>query len=489
MSGCFGICGLKLMCASSQMAAAQDMETTESMLFQEPTDTQPASQRSASSAPFGPSQNVNHKDLPRPRSSLGFRQPSRVTGSQRGILDELCARRELPFKSADEQDEQYCLQEQTTKGKTALSSSPGGKALSSDSDPFGGSSMTIPIGSRTVGKLQSIPSRSKRPRSASGLVIRRPTRLPSRSPDIFDRMSSSPPSGGGEPSSGEEEQGLPLRLRRTEAKGVSALGDDLSDTDVEDAPRTEKRARRPSSGTSGEYAPPSSTSTSRTMMFLATPMNKVESEDAAASAATEHTSAGRSLRFVPSSANASAGKKRKLELTEEEDKENTAASACMTVNASAAKSGSGVRPPLGRIASLDYYAGSPAKRSCSLGAEARRLSRVMSKYQQKASPFDDDEAHLDAVTRPRHALGELKSNRKLNGTSSAHQSGKAGRQASSGKYGSDKGQLGLGSAPGVVRSLSVGNLEAPRATDSFLSGGRTEDEECARLLLGLGSSR
>lgn len=489
MSRCFGVCYQKLIRSFSQMAAAQDMETTESVLFQKATDTQPASQRSASSAPFGQSQNVNHTGLTRPRSSLGFRQPSRVTGSQRGILDELCARRELPFKSADEQDEQYQMQEKTTKSKTALSSSPGGKAPSSDSDPFGGSSMTIPVGSRTVGKLQTMTSRSKRPRSASGLVIRRPTRLPSRSPDIFDRMSSSPLSGGVDPSSGDEEQGLPLRQRRAVAKGVSTLGDDLSDTDVEDVHRAEKRSRRPSSGTSGEYAPPSSTSTSRTMMFLATPMNKVEADDTAASAATEYTSAGRSLRFVPSSANASAGKKRKLELTEEEDKENAAVSAYATVNASAVKSGSGARPPLGRIASLDYYAGSPAKRSCSLGAEARRLSHVMSKYQQKASLVDDDEVHLDAVTRPRPALGELKLNRKLNGTSSAHQFGKAGRPASSAKYGSDKGQLGFGSAPGVVRSLSVGNLEAPRAADSFLSGGRTEDEECARLLLGLGSSR
>lgn len=466
----------------SHMVAAKDMETTESMLFQEQTDSQPASQRSASTAPLGQAQDVCHPAVPRPRSSLGFRHPSaRGVGLQRGILDELCARRELPFKSVDEPEQPY-RQDKAIKKKMTLSSSPGDKASSSDSDPFGGSAMSIPA-ARAVGKLSI---RAKRPRSSSsGLVMRRPTRLPSRSPDIFDRMSSSPPSG--REHSSDEEQAMPLRFRRAEAK-VPALGDDLSDTDVEDSARKGKRSRRPSSGTtSGEHAPPSSTSTLRTMMFLATPMNKLESDDAVA-LATDSATAGRSLRFVSDGADASVGKKRKLELAEE-DKENTAASVPSSVIASA-KSVS-ARPALNRIASLDYYAGSPAKRSCSLGAEARRLSQIVSKYQQKSSPLDEAELHLDAVSRPRHALGEIKANRKLNGTSSAHQLGK-GRLASGpiAKYASDKGQLGLASAPCVTRSLSAGNLQVPpRATEAFTSGGGTEDEECARLLLGLGSSR
>lgn len=458
------------------MVATKDMETTERMLFHEQTESRPASQRSASNAPTGQSRGVSHAAIARPRSSLGFRHPSSRVGPQRGILDELCARRELPFKSVDEHEETY----RQEKANKTLSSSPGAKAPCSDSDPFGGSTMSIPV-SRTANKQQPTAFRAKRPRSSSsGLVIRRPARLPSRSPDIFDRMSSSPPSGR-EQASSDEEQARPLRLRRAETK-VPTLGDDLSDTDVEDSARKEKRSRRPSSGTSGEYAPPSSTSTARTMMFLATPMNKLESDNVAALAAADSASAGRSLRFVGASADASIGKKRKLELSEE-DKENAAGS---SVNASAKSSSA--RPPLGRIASLDYYAGSPAKRSCSLGAEARRLSHIVSKYQQKPSPVEEDELHLDAVTRPRHALGEIKANRKLNGTLSAHQIGKGRVASAAAKYGSDKGQLGSGAAPGVTRSLSVGNLES-RATESFTSVGRTEDEECARLLLGLGSSR
>lgn len=469
--------------------------------MQEPTDsvpavTQPVSQRTESMVHLGQPQDVAAAPS-RSRSSLGFTEPSvRLVGSQRGILDEMCKRRELPFKSVDEHEEPYQQQQKQAPAatKTALSSSPGAKVPSSDSDPFGGSTMTIPVPLRlAAGKPQPMAYRSKRPRSASGLVIRRPTRLPSRSPDIFDRMSSDPPSGGLEGLSGDEEQVVPLRLRRADAREVPSLGDDLSDTDMEDVDQVgdRKRSRLPSSGASGEYAPPSSTSTSRTMMVLATPVNKVESDDAAVAPATlgaEYASAsgGRSLRFVASSANASTGKKRKLELTEEDDKENTSGLGYTTANVSATKSG--VRPTLGRIASLDYYAGSPAKRSCSLGAEARRLSQVMSEYQQKASPLDD--LPLAASTRPRHALGELKTSRKLNGSSSAHQFGKPGRVASSGasRYASDKVHLGLGGAVGVVRSLSVGNLEA-RATESLPTSGGTEDEECARLLLGLGSSR
>lgn len=417
----------------------------------------------------------------RPRSSLGFTEPSRrATGSRRGILDEMCARRELPFKMIDEADGRY-EQHRKITGAIVSSSSPGGRNPSSDSDPFGGSTVVIPAQRLSVSKQQS---RVKRPSSASGLVIRRPARLPSRSPDIFDRMSSDPPSGGLEASSGDEDEVVPLRIRRARTEEIGGLGGDLSDTDVEDDDRvTYGASRLPSSTTSDDFAPPSSTSTSRSMVVLATPVNK-DIDSAAVAAMTGHdqssTHGGRQLRFVASDAHSGTGKKRKLELTEEDDKENGAA--IMTPAGASLKSRNEARPSLGRIASLDYYAGSPAKRSCSLGAEARRLSQVVSKYQQKA-PLGEMQAQPAA--RPRHALGELKANRKLNGTSSAIQLGKTSRLASGSKGPSDKALSGAG----VMRSVSVGNFEASGRSAESTTRGRTEDEECARLLLGLGSSR
>lgn len=441
----------------------------------------PVPHKTGSTAQLGKSQLFKaHVAMPeRPRSSLGFTEPSRrATGSQRGILDEMCARRELPFKNMDEADSLYERRDATAAA--ASSSSPSGKNPSSDSDPFGGSRVSIPAQRHQASKQAS---RVKRPTSASGLVIRRPTRLPSRSPDIFDRMSSDPPSGGLEAPSDEEEI-VPLRIRRARTEEVAGLGGDLSDTDVEDDDCSNKRASRlPSSGTSDEYAAPSSTSTSRTLVALATPVNKDLDNAAVASSGLDQSQGGRKLRFVANAAVGGTGKKRKLEMTEEEDKENRHAQ--MTPAGASFKTSNKARPSLGRIASLDYYAGSPAKRSCSLGAEARRLSQVVSKYQQKA-PLG--ELQVQAAARPRHALGELKANRKLNGTSSAIQLGKTSRMGNgvSSKYSSDKA---LGSAS-VIRSLSVGNFEtSSRSGESSSARGRTEDEECARLLLGLGSSR
>lgn len=415
--------------------------------------------------------------IQRPRSSLGFAEPARrSTGSQRGILDEMCARRELPFRMIDSPDGRY---ERRRKMTGPSSSSPTGRNPASDSDPFGGSTVVIPARRLSVSKQ----SRAKRPSSASGLVIRRPARLPSRSPDIFDRMSSDPPSGGLEPSE-DDEADVPLRIRRAQTEDITGLAGDLTDTDIEDDDRVGKRPLRlPSSTASDEYAAPSSTSTSRSLIVLATPDNK-ELDGAAVAPVTGHDQSsvlgGRKLRFVASDVLGGAGKKRKLELTEEDDKENADAMVTPAGGASL-KSRKEARPSLGRMASLDYYAGSPAKRSCTLGAEARRLSQVVSKYQQKA-PLG--EAPVQPLARPRHALGELKANRKLNGSSSAVQLGKASRAGSGIKVPSD--------APSVMRSLSVGNLDASThrpAESPATARGRTEDEECARLLLGLGSSR
>lgn len=422
-----------------------------------------------------------HVAIQRPRSSLGFAESARRhTGSQRGILDEMCARRELPFRMIDSPDGRYERRRKMTGAGAASSSSPNGRNPASDSDPFGGSKAVIPARRLSASKQ----SRAKRPSSASGLVIRRPARLPSRSPDVFDRMSSDPPSGGLEPSE-DEEADVPLRIRRAQTEDIAGLGGNLSDTDIEDDDRVDKRPLRlPSSTASDEYAAPSSTSTSRSLIVLATPDNK-ELDGAAVAPVTGHDQSsvlgGRKLRFVASDVLGGAGKKRKLELTEGDDKEN--ADAMVTpAGGGSLRSRKEARPSLGRMASLDYYAGSPAKRSCSLGAEARRLSQVVSKYQQKA-PLG--ETPVQPLARPRHALGELRANRKLNGSSSAVQLGKAAPRAGSGiKVPSD--------APGVMRSLSVGQLDASTlrpAVSSTAARGRTEDEECARLLLGLGSSR
>ncbi|GHJ87452.1 hypothetical protein NliqN6_3854 [Naganishia liquefaciens] len=426
-----------------------------------------------------------HVAIQRPRSSLGFAEPARrSTGSQRGILDEMCARRELPFRMIDEPDGRYGQGRNKTSAGAASSSSPNGRNPASDSDPFGGSAAVIPARRLSMSK----PKRAKRPSSSSGLVIRRPARLPSRSPDIFDRMSSDPPSGGLEPSEDEDDD-VPLRIRRARTEDSTGLGGDLSDTDIEDEDRVNNRPLRlpSSSNASDEYAVPSSTSTSRSLLVLATPDHRDVDGAAVALASHDQSSVlgGRKLRFVASDVLGGAGKKRKLELTEEDNKENENADTSIVTPAGGAKLKSrkeATRPSLGRMASLDYYAGSPAKRSCSLGAEARRLSRVVSKYQQKA-PLSEVQVQVQSsATRPRHVLGESKAHRKLNGSSSAAvvQFGKTPRM------GSTSGRTS------VLRSLSVGNLDAPshRSGESPTTArGRTEDEECARLLLGLGSSR
>ncbi|KAJ9122582.1 hypothetical protein QFC22_002011 [Naganishia vaughanmartiniae] len=475
----------------------------------------------------------------RPRSSMGFHHASEsspapiatTVGSlaSRGILDEMCAMRELPYKRSNgastsgpmmlsEQDGLMPQAAPLSSSSPMLSCDSGDGGLgglpSSEADPFGSTTITIPIpyarsrgqgymGRQNEGKAYQRASPPVNRLGGGGRTHqRRPaTARPSRSPDIFDRMSSDPPSGGLEELCADD--GADARGMMMDVSGG------LSDTDQEDEHSGSQRRQRASSksmasssGASGEYGP-SSAST----MILATPIKTEYDPLTGRGIVTTSETGGRKLRFVPSSATSNGnGRKRKLELTEDDDKENSQsrALASKTMVMGITSTSGKPRPVLGRVASLDFYAGSPAKRSSSLGAEARRLSEVVSKYAKTSTPptstmsigsfSTSARGGPKKSTKPsgsadrdrRYALGALEGHRKLNGSSSlsAHSFGKASRLSSRGEK----------TTAGVSRSFSTGQLPLGaevgkhRITDS-LSSGRTDDEECARLLLGLGSSR
>ncbi|KAJ9098702.1 hypothetical protein QFC21_004350 [Naganishia friedmannii] len=513
--------------------------------------SQPANNRTLPSAANATNNTSNEKrsqsriPQPRPRSSMGFHHPSEISPAapattssslaSRGILDEMCAMRELPYKRsngttstsgamvAGERDEMMPLVAPLSSSSPMLSCDSGIGGVdglpSSDPDPFGSTTIAIPIpyvrsrggqgyaGRKSEGKAYRRASPPVNRLGGGGRAQqRRPaTTRPSRSPDIFDRMSSDPPSGGLEELCADDDADADARRMMMDVSGG------LSDTDQEDdhsraqsQHRASSKSMASSSGASGEYGP-SSAST----MILATPI-KTEYDHLTGRgiAATTSEAGGRKLRFVPSSATSSGnGRKRKLELTEDDDKENShqsravgSAKMIMGITSTSGKP----RPVLGRVASLDFYAGSPAKRSSSLGAEARRLSEVVSKYAKTSTPPTSTmsigshtslarggsqrsaKSGGSADRDRRHALGALEGHRKLNGSSSlSHSYGKASRLSSRGEK----------TTAGVARSFSTGQLALGaeegkyRATTESLTSGRTDDEECARLLLGLGSSR
>ncbi|KAJ9096116.1 hypothetical protein QFC19_007342 [Naganishia cerealis] len=445
--------------------------------------------------------------------------------ASRGILDEMCARRELPYKRSggggasssmvlmsDEQEDKFWLPSSSSPMLSSNSGDPSRGGLpSSEPDPFGSTTITIPLprsrgqgfgGRQNDGKVYRRMSPPTARSGAGGRTQRRRSAVvrPSRSPDIFDRMSSDPPSGGLDELCADDEEHAPRLID----------GGGLSDTDQEEdghngeqpRQRASSKSLASSSGMSGEYG-----MSSASTMILATPVKTEYDPLTGQGFVTSSTSVetgGRKLRFVPSSATSSGnGRKRKLELKEDDDKENTQSRALGSITTMASNS----RPVLGRVASLDFYAGSPAKRSSSLGAEARRLSEVVSKYAKTATPpastmlmtaRNSSSARnskksarsggSSSVDRDRrHALGALEGHRKLNGSSSISSKpfSKASRLSA---------RQHEKTTVGVPKSFSTGQLVLSaeegkeRATES-LTGGRTDDEECARLLLGLGSSR
>lgn len=509
---------------------------------------QPASSKALSSTVNVDKHNDRRRSQmsqPRPRSSMGLQRASELspapatTGSgslaSRGILDEMCAMRELPYKRSNgapstngamgvAEDEMMPPAPPLSSSSPMLScdSSDGrvGGLPSSDPDPFGSTTITIPIpyarsrGQGYVGRQHEGKAyrRASPPVNRLGQGGRKPQRRPatarpSRSPDIFDRMSSDPPSGGLDELCADDDDDADARRTMMDVSGG------LSDTDQEEddhdvgqpRQRASSKSMASSSGASGEYGP-SSAST----MILATPIKTEYDPHTRHGIATAGETGGRKLRFVPSSATSSGnGRKRKLELTEDDDKENSQSrsTGSKTMVMGITSTSGKPRPVLGRVASLDFYAGSPAKRSSSLGAEARRLSEVVSKYAKTGTPTPTTMSlgsHSTSSARGsskksgrsgssadrdrRHALGALEGHRKLNGSSSlsTHSYGKASRLSARQEK----------TTAGVPRSFSTGQLvlgaeegkHRGGTTESLVSG-RTDDEECARLLLGLGSSR
>lgn len=156
---------------------------------------------------------------------------------------------------------------------------------------------------------------------------------------------------------------------------------------------------------------------------------------------------------------------------------------------SAGEGGRPDKPTLRRLASLDYYAGTPAKRSGSLGAEVRRLGTLQQRLyiskpsqalmmEEPASVSDEDREDSRHALAPRQQSSAWASRPNLSRSASTSSSHSARSQ-----------QL---PTPSFVSETADASRLMPDLRDGGKEGlgkirpNEERDEECARLLLGLG---
>lgn len=361
--------------------------------------------------------------VPAPRMQIqGGRTKERTLS--RGILDEMCSKRELPYPIRKDSRE-------SATGSSSLSDKVSIAALSTEAP-----TSSSPLGPTTAGDV-SFSSNSEASPSSFALVtpvkqvqaghMAGQFRLKQRS-QLWDRMDSDPPS--------MSPAGAVGNLRERHENSQSGQS---SDTDVE-----------------SDHSPEQAGHLRRIMH----PHILCTDADA-----------------------------------EEENDEDSAGEAADIVG------GGGDRPDkptLRRLASLDYYAGTPAKRSGSLGAEVRRLGTLqqrlyISKPSQAAGAMmmDEPTSMSDEEEREQQSSGwAARPNLSRSASTSSSRSARSLQQQHllTPAIEATTTTTAMKDASRLMPDVrdGSGKKDAVGASAGKLRPNEERDEECARLLLGLG---